>query len=43
VIVWPLSRAIYQDLSGIGDLKYQARWNEAELPIVYASASLALA
>jgi RES domain-containing protein len=42
VIVWRLSRGIYQDLSGIGGLKYQARWNEAGLPIVYTSASLAL-
>jgi RES domain-containing protein len=42
VIVWRLSRGIYQELSGIGGLKYQARWNEAGLPIVYTSASLAL-
>jgi RES domain-containing protein len=42
VIVWRLSRGIYQELSGIGGLKYQARWNEAGFPIVYTSANLAL-
>lgn len=42
VIVWRLSRVIYQDLSGLGGLRFQGRWNEAGLPIVYASGSLAL-
>jgi RES domain-containing protein len=42
VTVWRLSRAIYQDLSGSGGLRYKGRWNEAGLPIVYASANLAL-
>ena len=42
MVVWRLSRTIYQDLSGLGGYKYAGRWNEAGLPIVYASASLAL-
>ena len=42
MIVWRLSRVIYQDLSGLGGLKYKGRWNDAALPIVYTSASLAL-
>ncbi len=40
--VWRLSRVIYQDLSGAGGLRYRGRWNEAGLPIVYSSGSLAL-
>lgn len=42
MIVWRLSRAIFQDLSGIGGLKYSGRWNEAGLPVVYASENMAL-
>lgn len=42
MIVWRLSRVIYQDLSGLGGLKYAGRWNEVGFPIVYTSASLAL-
>ena len=40
--VWRLSRIVYQDLSGKGGLKFEGRWNQAGLPIVYTSASLAL-
>jgi RES domain-containing protein len=42
VTVWRLSRIIYQDLSGKGGLKFDGRWNQAGLPIVYTSGSLAL-
>lgn len=42
MIVWRLTRVIYQDLSGSGGLKYEGRWNEAGVPILYSSASLAL-
>jgi len=42
VTVWRLSRIVYQDLSGKGGLKFEGRWNQAGLPIVYTSASLAL-
>ena len=42
MIVWRLCRVIYRDLSGAGGLRYHGRWNEAGLPIVYSSGSLAL-
>ncbi len=42
MVVWRLSRVIYQDLSGLGGLKYKGRWNDVGLPIVYTSGNLAL-
>jgi RES domain-containing protein len=42
VIVWRLCRAKYADLSGVGGLRAQGRWNNLGHPVIYASATLSL-
>ena len=42
MIVWRLCRSIYADLSGLGGVHAQGRWNLAGHPVVYTSGSLSL-
>ena len=42
MVVWRLCRSAYSDLSGVGGIRYEGRWNKAGLPIVYASGNLSL-
>jgi RES domain-containing protein len=42
VILWRLCRAIYADLSGVGGLRGQGRWNLTGHRVVYTSATLSL-